>query len=263
MGPAVASAGAIATAGEIGLNVALCRRRDAMVSILALDATADACSVALLSGGELREQFRVAPREHAALLLPMVETVLAEAGLVLGELDALAFGRGPGAFTGLRVAAAAAQGLAFGAGLPVVPVSSLAALARGAARKRACSLVLAAADARMDEIYFGAFRIDDGEPVACGAEQVVRPELCIAPAAAMAVAGGVLGAGSGWRYRERMLQLTGLVDAVDEAAATAAGDVAMLAAAAFARGESGEALEALPVYLRNEVAWKPATGGKA
>lgn len=226
-----------------------------MAAILALDATADACSVALLAAGELREELRVAPREHAALLLPMVEALLNDTGMVLTDLDALAFGRGPGAFTGLRVAAAAAQGLAFGAGLPVIPVSSLAALARGAARAKPCSLVLAAADARMDEIYFGAFSIEDGEPFAGGAERVVAPELAELPGA-LQVVGPVLGAGSGWRYRERMTQLAGLVDAVDETAAVSAGDIAMLAAAAFACGEAVAAPMAQPVYLRNEVAWK-------
>lgn len=187
----------------------------------------------------------------------MVETVLVDAGLALTDLDALAFGCGPGAFTGLRVAAAAAQGLAFGAGLPVVPVSSLAALARGVARARPCSLVLAAGDARMDEIYFGAFHIADGEPLAASPEQVIRPELVELPGA-LEVVGPVLGAGSGWRYRERMTALAGLVDEVDEAAVVRAGDITMLAVAALARGEAVAAAAAQPVYLRNEVAWKKA-----
>ncbi len=120
--------------------------------ILALDTATEACSAALLLHGEVLERYEVLGRGHAERLLPMVQEVLAEGGVALAALDAVAFGRGPGAFTGLRIAAGVTQGLAFGAGLPVVPVSDLAALAARAAVHHGRRHVLACLDARMGQV---------------------------------------------------------------------------------------------------------------
>ena len=125
------------------------------MKLLALDTATEACSVALNIDGELTEHYELLPRRHSRELLPMVEKIIAAAGLSLTQLDAVAFGCGPGAFTGLRVATAMAQGLAFGADLPVIPVSTLAALAQQAHRCYQSTHVLAAIDARMDEVYWG------------------------------------------------------------------------------------------------------------
>ena len=226
--------------------------------ILALETATDACSAAITINGEIRERFDVAPRRHAALLLPFVADLLADAGLTVGQLDAVAFGCGPGSFTGLRIAAGMAQGIAFGAGLPVVPVSTLAAMAQCCVRERGAGAVLAALDARMQAVYFGAFRrADDGLVLAAGDEVVCAPDIVpVLPAADW------YAAGDGWSaHGPQMLarlpyRLAGLMDTARPHAA----DVARLAAALFARGGALPPDQAAPVYLRDHVAGKPGAG---
>lgn len=223
--------------------------------ILALETATDACSAAISIGGEVRERFEVAPRRHVALLLPFVDSLLADAGLTVGELDAVAFGCGPGSFTGLRIAAGMAQGIAFGAGLPVVPVSTLAAVAQCCVRERGAAAVLVALDARMQEVYFGAFRCaEDGLVAAAGAEVVCAPDAVPVPPAADWYA-----AGDGWSAHAEQLRtrlsfkLSGRMDTARPHAA----DIARLAAMLFARGGILPPEQAVPVYLRNHVADKP------
>ncbi len=127
------------------------------MKILAVDAATEACSAALLAGELLIERFEVIGRGHAGRLLPMADELLRETGLSVHELDGIAFGRGPGGFTGLRIAAGVAQGLAAGAGRPIVPVSNLAAVAAGAGRTTGADRVLACTDARMGQVYWAAY----------------------------------------------------------------------------------------------------------
>ena len=224
-----------------------------MLRLIAIETATEACSVALYLGGEVIERHEIAPRRHAALVLPWIESLCAEAGIGPAQFDAVAFGRGPGSFTGLRIAAGIAQGLAFGAGLPVVPVSTLAALARGAG---GCGdHVLAALDARMREVYWGAYRLDgqgDARPV--GEECVCAPQSVPLPPA-----GDWLGAGSGWKaYGEVLAARCGVpVTATQVDALPRAGDVARLAAIRYHAGDSVAPEQAAPVYLRDNVADKP------
>lgn len=225
-----------------------------MNRMLAIDTATEACSAALWLDGEIRERYVVAPREHARLLLPMVEELLAEAGLVLKELDALAFGRGPGSFTGVRIAAGMAQGLAFSADLPVVPVSSLAALAQHAADLGHPS-VLSAIDARMGEVYWARYVLGaEGLVELDGEERVCAPGDVPLPA-------GVdwYGVGSGWAtYAETLsVRLGDRLVGCDGTRYPHAGDVARLASAAHANGAALRAEQAIPVYLRDRVADKP------
>ncbi len=226
------------------------------MKILALETATDACSAALWLDGEVEETLRLAPREHAALLLPMVQSLLAGAGLTLGRLDALAFGRGPGSFTGLRIAAGMAQGLAFGAGLPVVPVSTLAALAQGTAREQGVDRVLAALDARMQEVYWGAYRLQ-GAHVVAAAQEIVCPPTAVPPPPG---AGEWAGAGSGWlAWGEALRAATG-ASRVFADQRPQARDVASLAATGLAAGEAVAPEQVRPVYLRDQVAIKPGAG---
>lgn len=218
------------------------------MNLLAIETATESCSVALLAGERLFARSELAPRRHAELLLPMCDEVLAEAGLARRGLDAIAVGRGPGAFTGVRLAISAAQGIAFALGVPVVPVSSLAALALQAPDDGAP--VLAVVDARMGEIYAGWFRrTADGlvEPLA--GETVGTADSLVA-----ATREPCHVIGSGWaayadavRARLASAPLTAQGDAYPQAA-----DVVRLA---FARMPDAVAPEqALPVYLRDKVA---------
>ena len=137
------------------------------MKLLALDTATEACSAAVWVDGGVAERYLLAPRRHAALIMPMIEDVLAEAGLGVGHLDAIAFGRGPGAFTGIRIAVGITQGIAFAADVPVVPISTLAALALGAAREFEQTHIATALDARMGEIYWGVYRVDGDDANAC------------------------------------------------------------------------------------------------
>lgn len=225
-----------------------------MSNILALDTSTDACSAALLLDGRILQRFKVEPRRHTHLLLPMVEELLVEAQISLKALDAIAFGRGPGSFAGIRIATGAAQGLALAADLPVVPVSTLEAMAF-AADASAGDYLLTALDARMDEVYWCAWQRKGQALHLLVEEQVCAPADMQLPAA---VSGNAFAAlGSGWCYRERMpAALTAVINDYTTDIYPQAEAMARLAAAAVARGEVMTPDDAQPVYLRDQVAWK-------
>jgi len=223
--------------------------------LLAIDAATEACSAALEADGGVHARWAEAPREHGDRLLGMIDEVLAEAGIGAAQLDALAFGRGPGAFTGVRIATSAAQGIAFGLDLPVLPISTLAALAQRAWREQASRRVVPAIDARMGEVYWGAFELDDA-----GVMQSVIEEMVAAPEAVQWPDGdGWYGTGTGWvTYGEVLSAAGGAAVAGDLGRALPdARDMLVLAQAAWKRGEAVDAASALPVYLRDRVANKP------
>lgn len=220
------------------------------MKLLALDTAATSCSVALLTEAGLLETRLEAERIQAETILPMVERLLAEAGLNLRSLDAVAFGRGPGAFTGLRVAAAVTQGLAYGADIPVVPVSNLAALAVAAHARHGVEYILACLDARMQEVYWAAYRVrgDSLEPLA---------QECLSPPGELNPPPGVswFGAGPGWgAYPEALKARVPGLQGVDGTLTAAAGDIARLAYNAFRQGSVVSSEQAIPVYLRDNVA---------
>jgi tRNA threonylcarbamoyladenosine biosynthesis protein TsaB len=219
--------------------------------LLALETSTEACSVALLRDGELQERFELAPRRHAELVLPWIDRLLVDAGVARAALDAIAVGRGPGAFTGVRLGIAVAQGIAFALDRPVLPISTLAALAEAAGASAGQS-VLAAIDARMGEVYLGAFVIDDdGQPQALGAESLQRPEQAEVPQETRWI-----GTGSGFAAIDGALRtrLGTTLQRCDATALPRAAAIARLGARAFARGEAIPADRLEPAYLRDKVA---------
>lgn len=218
-----------------------------MTTLLALDTATECCSAALLHDGNVTARSEVIPRQHAQRLLPMIEELLSERQLRLQDVDALVFGRGPGAFTGVRIATGMVQGLAFAADKPVIAVSNLAALAQRAWREHGAETVAAAIDARMDEVYWGLYGVQDGVMQLLGDERVCPPEAVSLPDGVSSVAG----AGTGWQYVDRLAVVAErswpqmLPDAVD---------LITLALPRWLAGEVLDAADAQPVYLRDKVA---------
>lgn len=219
------------------------------MKLLALDTSTEACSAAVLVNDEVIERFELVPRAHGQLILTMIDAVMAEAELEPRQLDALAFGRGPGAFTGVRIATGVVQGIAFAADLPVVPVSTLAAIALGAIREHGVSRVAAALDARMGEVYWGAYQVDSEAGVRLlGQEQVCPPAGVSVPAA-----DDWFGAGNAWAvYAQTLSQCSG-AKVWQGDCYPRAWDIALLGAKAWERGEVMPAEQALPMYLRDRV----------
>ena len=218
-----------------------------MTTLLALDTATECCSAALLHDGTVTARSEVIPRQHAQRLLPMIEELLGERQLRLQDVDALVFGRGPGAFTGVRIATGMVQGLAFAADKPVIAVSNLAALAQRAWREHGAETVAAAIDARMDEVYWGLYGLQDGVMQSLDDERVCPPEAVSLPDGVASVAG----AGTGWQYADRLAVSAErswpqmLPDAVD---------LITLALPRWLAGEVLDAADAQPVYLRDKVA---------
>ena len=215
------------------------------MKLLALETATEACSAAIFADGAVLERYEIAPRRHAALILPMAEALLAEAGYALQQLDALAVGRGPGAFTGVRLAISVAQGLAFAADVPVAPISTLAALALGAMHETGETHIASALDARMGEVYWATWTQSAGGVTVQDAERVCAPHLV------SAAAGQWFGVGSGWlTYAPLLAAQVANSGWLGERYPRAA-DVARLGAAQPELWVVAE--QALPVYLRDQV----------
>jgi len=221
------------------------------MKLLAFETSTEACSVAVYLDGQVRERHDIAPRRHAELALPWADALLAEAGLARAQLDAIAVGRGPGAFTGVRLAIALAQGVALALDRPLIGVSTLEVLACRA--PTGATQVLAAIDARMGEVYAAAFQREGQGWSALDAERVCAPEAVALPALAVADWHGV---GTGFAAQDGALtrHLDWPPARLDAAALPHAGDLARLAAAAYAQGARPAPETIEPAYLRNNVA---------
>lgn len=235
------------------------------MNYLAIDASTEACSVALQVEGEVYSRYDLCPQSHSLQLLPMVDELLAEASLKLSQCDGLIFGRGPGSFTGVRIGVGVAQGLAFAADLPVVGVSSLQAMAQLAYIKHSQTDVLAAIDARMNEVYNGYFVLDENnlmqEQLLADqiGEAVTAPEL-VAERLSGILTSQVYCVGTGWdAYSDQLTQLKSNQGTPDILFPSAEAMI-ILGEAAFKRGEGVSAENAQPVYVRDTVSWKKLPG---
>lgn len=219
------------------------------MKILAFDTATEACSVSLAVGAQQLDRYVELGRGHAESLLPMIDAMLAEAGITLRALDAIAFGRGPGAFTGVRLAASIAQGLAFGAELGVVPVSDLAAVAQRAADLRPeVDRLLAVNDARMQEVYWAEFKRGDRVEEA-GPERVsAAAEVALPPSGTWVAAGRGLRAAPALAERCRQVGAVVLDDLLPRAS-----EILALARTRVASGQLLPPERALPVYVRDRV----------
>ncbi|WP_052481384.1 tRNA (adenosine(37)-N6)-threonylcarbamoyltransferase complex dimerization subunit type 1 TsaB [Gilvimarinus agarilyticus] len=225
-----------------------------MAKILALDTSSDACSVAYSDGELLLERFELAAKSHTQRALPMVAELLSEVGESVNNLDAIAFGAGPGSFTGLRIGMGVVQGLAFGADLPLLPVSTLMAMAYGRAFSDTLppsQRVLSALDARMGEIYWGLYDCPNPAQI----PTAIHPDRVTAPLAAVSLLSqesAFTGVGSGWQYEP----LAALGADFDVDVYPHAQDIVRIGAMQFAAGGTMAVDQVQPVYLRNEVSWK-------
>ncbi len=227
------------------------------MKLLALDTSTEACSVALLHQGAMIARDEVCPQQHSKRVLPMIDSLLADAGISLNSLDGIVFGRGPGSFTGVRIGVSVAQGLAFGADLPVFGVSTLAAMAQAAVRLHQASQIVAAIDARMAEVYLASFGCDaNGVLQPLSAEQAVKPQL-LAP---LGLTGKVMAVGTGWQTYAAELQRVQNAQIASDILYPSAQDMLTLALTAYTDGRFVSAEQAEPVYVRDEVTWKKLPG---
>lgn len=226
-----------------------------MTRILAIDTATEACSAALWQNGALLSRYQVAPRGHTDLILPMVAELLAEGGIALNQLDAVAFARGPGSFTGVRITLGVAQGLAFGADLPLLGVSNLQALAQGAQRVSNVDSALAVIDARMGEIYIGGYQLQDGVMHSTSQEQVLTPAQWLAE---NELQQWPVGVGSGFVTYPELNAHVGQVNS--QLPFPEAQDLLPQALQLFRQGQGVTAALAQPVYLRDKVTWQKLPG---
>ena len=223
-----------------------------MPILLAIETSSELASCALLVDHAVSTRESSGVRTHSQAILPMVQALLAEAGIALADVDAIVFGAGPGSFTGVRTACGIAQGLAFGAGLPVLPLVTLDAMALACREASGASEIVVVLDARMGEVYWAQYRYADGW------HSVVAPRLCAPEAVTPLPAAGLRACGNGLAaypaaFAESAFAVGALVDIAPHAR-----ELVRLGAVALAAGAAVDAAAAQPLYLRNKIAYTSA-----
>ncbi len=231
-----------------------------MSNILVFDASSSWCSAALSINGQCFSAAELQPRKHAQLMLPMIEGLCQQAGIKPIELDGIAFGKGPGSFTGLRIAISVAQGLSLATGAKLYGISSLQALAWQAMEKHSVNRVVALMNAHMGEVFYGAYQKDGGDEGSNAIlstiieDSLTKPDLV--DLSILADTNSWLGAGDGLQFRTEMPQITTLLKSMDEDVFPLAESMMSLALTAWQQGKFTTAEFQQPVYLRDTVAWK-------
>lgn len=229
------------------------------MNILAVDTATEACSVALFTDkSSVADQaidslFDILPQQHSQQILPMIDKLLTKHKLTVQDLSAIAYGRGPGSFTGVRIAASTVQGLALGADLPVLEVSTLAAMAQEVFEKSGQTEVLCLIDARMQEVYLGHFIIKDGLAILQGTEQVVSPDLALEKLASLPTSVGL--AGTGFAAYSALLSMAAGERSIDVEFPSAE-FMLLLAKEALSKGLAIDSAAIKPVYVRDTVTWR-------
>lgn len=236
------------------------------MNYLAIDASTEACSVALKMKDKIHSIYELCPQSHSLRLLPMIDQILNEAELKLSQLDGLIFGQGPGSFTGVRIGVGVAQGLAFAANLPVVGVSTLQAMAQQAFNQHQQTQVISAIDARMSEVYNGFYQLDDENIMQAQCHEAVTvpanlfkhfsmqlPDVFIKSATFYTV-------GSAWDAYPKTLSSLRTTNETPDIIFPHAQAMLMIGETLFAKGEGVSAENAQPVYVRDTVSWKKLPG---
>nr|WP_274620487.1 tRNA (adenosine(37)-N6)-threonylcarbamoyltransferase complex dimerization subunit type 1 TsaB [Colwellia maritima] len=232
---------------------------------MAIDASTEACSVALQVNNKIYSCYELCPQSHSLQLLPMVDKLLKEANITLSQCDGLIFGRGPGSFTGVRIGVGVAQGLAFATDLPVFGVSSLQAMAQLAFIKAKETKVFATIDARMGEVYNGYFELDQynimqAHRLADQQDEAVTEPALVHQRLDEIVTTPVYGVGTGWDAYPRHLSSLKTNVGTPEILFPSAEAMLVIGIAALKRGEGVNAEDAQPVYVRDTVSWKKLPG---
>lgn len=229
------------------------------MNILSIETSTESCSAAFCTEKKLLVRHQVAPREHSKLLLKMVDELLKEANLSISQVDAFAYGMGPGSFTGLRIATSIVQGLSYGTHKQVIPISTLQALAQAAWRRFGYTKVFAALDARMDEIYYGFYALDNDDIMQnIDTDRLSSPKYFDSLPQNVA-ANKWQGVGSGMVvYHELLQQSLPCVTMQEALMYPSALEIAIIANSIYSKDGGKSPTSAIPVYLRNKVTEKPS-----
>ena len=230
------------------------------MNYLALDASTEACSVALQVNNQVYSRFELCPQSHSLQLLPMVDDVLKQANIELSQLDGLIFGQGPGSFTGVRIGVGVAQGLAFSAQLPVIGVSSLQTMAQLAYIKYGHRQVIAAIDARMAEVYNGYYQLDEHNIMQAQQAEAVTPPEQLAKHLSGLISEAKYVVGTGWEAYPEHLSALQLNQGSPDILFPNAEAMLVIGKAQLERGDGVSAENAQPVYVRDTVSWKKLPG---